>query len=293
MTPLQQKQKAGRQILAPVLVLLLLSIPVGLAFASGGFPAGEEFRSGTLIQFVSGSPSATADTVEQAVEATINQDVKVTQNNNLFQVEVPSAMDNASISSLKNGLALRGMWDNTHTFTSDVFGPSVSAAGVQSIILATVGALIVIAILVLVLFRRRAAVFYMPLVAGVDVLEVLGIMALLNFPLSIASLAGVLSVLVYSVNTNVFLACRMLRGTSVWSKEQLRRTIMSGAEMGLATAALYLLVGVFTLNAQALEFVVIFLAGAGLNLFNTRFLGTEVLTRWGKKHLEVAQHVAP
>lgn len=290
MTPL--KQKAGRQLLAPVLVLLLLSIPLGLAFARGGFPAGEEFSGGTLVKFVSSSTTLEADTVEQAVESIINQDAKVTRNNNLFQVEVLSTLDDTSINSLKSGLASRAMWDNTHTFTADVFGPLVSAASVQKLIAATVGALIAISIIVLFLYRRRAAVFSIPLVVGVNVLEVLGIMALLNVPLSIASLAGVLSVLVYSVNTNVFVASRMLRGTSVWSKEQLRRTVMTGAEMGLAAVALFLLVGVFTASAQALVFVAVFLAGAGLNLFNTWALSAELLARWSKKPLEATHHVA-
>jgi len=280
-------------LLTPVLVLLLLSVPLGLVIARGGFPAGEDFGSGTIVKFVSGSQSATADTVEQAVEATINQSVKVTQTNNLYQVEVRSALDNTSVNSLRDGLYLHGLWDNTHTFTADVFGPSVSAASVQDTILATVGALIAAAVLVLLFYRRRAAFFSIPLVMAVDIVEVLGIMALLSIQLSLASLAGVLSVLIYSVNTNVFVASRMLKGTSVWSKEQLRRTMMSGAEMGLATVALFLLVGAFTMNAQVLSFVVVFLAGVGLNLFNTLFLGAEVMTRWGKKSLEVAHHVAP
>lgn len=292
MTPIHQKQRTDRLLLVPVLVLILLSVPLALVIANGGFAAGEGFRSGALVKFVSSNTTLSAENVERAVESIINQDVRVTQNSNLFQVEVSSAIDNASINSLKSGLTSRGMWDNSHTFTADVFGAFVSAAQVQSTVVAAVGALIAIALIAMLLYRRRAAIFSMPLVAGVSLIEVLGVMALLSLSISNASLVGVMSVLVYSVNTNVFIASRMLKGTSVWSKEQFKRTMRSGMEMGAVTAAVFLLFGAFTMDAQALVMVAIFLAGAGLNLLNTWLVGAEVLARFSKKP-EVSQHVAP
>ncbi|MEW6592815.1 MAG: hypothetical protein AB1305_03945 [Candidatus Hadarchaeota archaeon] len=216
MTPLKHEKKTDRRIFAPILVLVLLSIPLALALASGGLPIGAEFSGETLVK----------------------------------------------------------------------------ASQVQQVLVAAIAAVVTAGILSLVAFRSQVAGWAVPLVIGADTLEVLGLMALLNIQVTLASLAAILAVLIYALDSNALVAHRLLAGTGGTAKDQIRKTLKSGLMMGGTTALMLLLVFALSMSVQVLPALLVLLAGVGLNVLNTWFLGAEILAMYGKRKMEVEHHAA-
>ncbi|MEW6222718.1 MAG: hypothetical protein AB1476_05375 [Candidatus Hadarchaeota archaeon] len=168
----------------------------------------------------------------------------------------------------------------------------VKASQVQQVLVAALAAVIVVGVLSLVSHRHKVAGWAVPLVVGANTVETLGLMALLNIQVTLASLAAILAALIYAVDSNALVASRVLAGTGGTAKDQIRKTLKSGLMMGGTTALMLLFVIALSMSAQILPALLIFLAGVGLNILNTWFLGAEILAMYGKRTPGVEHHAA-
>jgi len=157
-------------------------------------------------------------------------------------------------------------------------GPSVGGAQILQMVTAGVGAFAVIGIAIFII-RRSATVTATLLVALLDIVGILGLMAIFRVPLGTASLLAVPLTMAYAINSNILLASRLLKGSVGDLRENVGDTLRLGVIVMAVTLAILLSINVFTTASPLNDFTLALAFGVVLNVVNSWFLGAAVILR--------------
>jgi len=272
-----------------VTIPLALSVIFLLILLTLGLPFGRDFKGGTLLMVRDVKTVPDVNYVKFQVENITGSIVDVKLVYNGFDIET-DALEGNSENLIKNMLFYQfGVLENSIIIGS--LGPTVSSAQTVQILAFVVGAVITIGVVIFI-FRKKIAAATALVTAGLDIIGILGLMALFRVSLSLISILGIFITLGYVIDTNTFLVSRLLKGVGGNLRENIGETMKVGLVMSAVALAILLSINILTTTSQIdeLTFAVIF--GIVVNVVNTWFLSSVIILRHIERKKVVSYHVS-
>ncbi len=269
----------------------MVAIPIVLAifFATivilRGVPKSLEFSSGTLISYHDLDNRPDANAVEQALGTLFGVEVKadVTQDpaTSKYGLDIQTTkvldenMENQTLQMLSQQFGILGAPDVTP------FEPALSEAYMKQTVWAVLGALIAMGVILLIVFRRKVSLTMLPCVV-LNMVAAFGGMALFQVQFSLASLAGFLLLIGYSIDTNILLGMSVLRRVGGDVRERVANVMKTGFMITGTTIATMAVVNLFVTNASIDQLSIVIVFGLIADLFDTWFLNAGVLIHYAE-----------
>lgn len=275
------KNHDNRQLLAIPLAVLAVSLAVLLvSFVSSGSPVilGMEFQGGTQISVeTTDSPAA----LEKMYSSYPLNDVRQAGSRVIMQFGV---MDDEHQGQLEKDVMSR--YSNVQIQqVGPIYGKDLQAQAIKALIISFIG----MAIVVFLLFRTFVPSFAVILSAFSDITIAAAFMRVAGVELSLGTLAALLMLIGYSVDSDILLTNRVIkrRGTV---EEKVSRAMHTGITMTTTTLAAlvvmyivstfsYLIIPSFSQITLLSQISIVLIAGLFADIMNTWLLNTGIL-RW-------------
>ncbi|MEM2874765.1 MAG: hypothetical protein QW567_01905 [Candidatus Hadarchaeales archaeon] len=274
-----------RMVLIAVAICLLL----GLSAVLIGVPRSIEFTGGTMIRIRSGN-DLDASAVESALEGILRKDVSVDLVRGGLDARVQAQLTEDQKSEIRGALSAFGVDEGEVSI--DSLGQNIIAVYAGQAVFAVVGAFIAMAVIIMIAFRRRIPVAAMLLAVGLDMLCVFGLMSIFRVDLSLASMAGILMLIGYSVDTNILLTTSLLRRTEGEPLDRLRSAVRTGLMMSGTTLIPLVALNLLTTAPQLYQLTMVLIFGILADMMNTWLLNSGLLLWHIGRKKEVRYHVA-
>jgi preprotein translocase subunit SecF len=157
-------------------------------------------------------------------------------------------------------------------------GPSLGAASLQQAMFVLVAAFAFMAITIFFIFKTPLISLYISLAPAFDIVETLAISQLMGVKLSLAGFAALLMIIGYSVDDDVMITTRVLKGTDD-IKEKIRGSYKTSFTTTAATLVALLALYAMSLSTVITQIATILLIGLLVDLQNTWLFSTPLL-RW-------------
>jgi preprotein translocase subunit SecF len=275
------KSHDDRQLLALPLVILAVSLIILLvSFVNSGSPVtlGMEFQGGTQVSVETTdspavlkeafSPYPFIDARQAGSRVIMDFGVMDKEKQRLLEKDVMSRYSNVEIRQI-----------------GPVYGQELQAQAIRAIIISFVG----MAIVVFLLFRSPTPSLAVILSAFSDITIALAFMKVAGVELSLGTLAALLMLIGYSVDSDILLTNRILKrrgtvGDKVSGAIQTGVTMTSTALVALVvmyvvSTYLYLIIPSFTQIPLLSQMSIVLIAGLFADIMNTWLLNTGIL-RW-------------
>lgn len=274
----QYQQLATRQRIAiplAIFALLLASILIM------GVPHSRDFKGGSLVMVRRVENIPGASDVESVVAGLLRTDVDVVLVDNGFDIETDELDENAKNNVKSVLFSQYGISDNL--ITIEKLGPTITDLQSKQALYAVIGAFVGVGIVTLITFRRRVVPLAILLVVVLDILGVFGYMALLRVQLSLASIIGVVVLIVYSIDTNILLAWRILKRVGGEPREQAADSMRTGLIVNGLIVVVLLSLNLITSAPQLDVLTAVLIFGLVINFINTWLLGASILLRHAER----------
>ena len=272
-----------------VIPLLLAGLLAG-AILVRDIPLSQDFRPGTLIRVRGLDNAPDAGAVEQTVEGLLatGVGVKVTEDNSLvtgrfgLDIEVGRDIDEDEENQVREVLSTEFAGAELEILPK---GSVITSIFKEQAWKAVVGAFIAMAVVLFFTFRHSVAVGVMILCVAFDALGAFGGMAILQVPLSFGSIAGILMIIGYSVDTDILLSNHMLKRIGGNARERAADAMKTGLMTAGTTITVLVAINLLTTAPLLYELSAALIFGVLADLINTWFLNVGVLSR----HIERRQ----
>jgi preprotein translocase subunit SecF len=259
-------------IAIPVVITLIALVLV----ATHGLTQGIELKGGTITVLQLDKPISQSD-LKNNITSLGNSEVTVKSfANNQATGEIAGGVDVVKLANSLNGTA------SIISYRS--VGPILSKQSLNQVYYALAFAFIFMSITVFIIFRNFVPSMAVILAALSDIIIAIGGMSLLGIPLSLASVAGLLMLIGYSVDTDILLTTRVLKRREGTVTERALDAMKTGLTMAAAAigsmAALYLVVVLFIPYANVLaDIAAVLIIGLLADVLATWLMNLGIL-RW-------------
>lgn len=275
------KSHDNRQLLAFPLAVLALSLVVLLvSFVSSGSPLilGMEFQGGTQISLETTESPAVLENMYSSYPIT---DVRQAGSRVIMQFGI---MDNEQQRQLEEDVM--GRYSNVQIQqVGPVYGQELQVQALQALAISFIG----MAIIVFLIFRTLVPSAAIILSAFSDIVIAAAFMRVVGIELSLGTLAALLMLIGYSVDSDILLTNRVIKRRGP-VEEKISRAMHTGITMTTTTLAAltamfivstfaYLVVPSFTQITLLSQISIVLIAGLFADMMNTWLLNTGIL-RW-------------
>jgi preprotein translocase subunit SecF len=275
------KNHDNRQLLAIPLAILAVSLVILLvSFMSSGSPVdlGMEFQGGTQISVETTDSPAKLEEMYSSYDIT---DVRQAGSRVVMQFGV---MDKEQQRQLENDITSRYSSVQIQQ-VGPIYGRDLQVQAVRALIISFIG----MSLVAFLLFRTLIPSLAIILSAFSDIMIAAAFMKVAGIELSLGTLAALLMLIGYSVDSDILLTNRVLkrRGTI---EEKISRAMQTGITMTTTTLAAlavmyivstysYLVIPSFTQITLLSQISIVLIAGLIADMMNTWLLNTGIL-RW-------------
>lgn len=198
---LEKLIESYKPLIAIPVIITLLSL---MLLATNGLDEGIDLKGGSLAVINLEKPISQSDLTILIQDGLNTSDVTVLSvDNNKATVQIGSAADIVQVADIIKG---------TGTIVSySSVGPVLSKESLNQVYWAIGFAFLFMSITVFIIFRDFVPSAAVILAALSDIIIALGGMSLFGIPLSLASVAGILMLIGYSVDTDILLTTRLLK----------------------------------------------------------------------------------
>ncbi|KUO40297.1 MAG: hypothetical protein APZ16_06090 [Candidatus Hadarchaeum yellowstonense] len=260
-----------------------------LAILFLGLPLGKDFRGGTLVMVRGVEKVSNLDQVRAQLKDLTGLDAQVKVTADGFDIELDAL--NADWEDKVRDLLVGTFGIPSSAVKIGALGPAVGSSQVLQLVSLGVSALIVMGVVIFI-FRRRVAATAAIIIAILDVIGILGLMALFRVDLDLAAIMGILITLGYVVDTNFLLGYRLLKGAVGEPRENLGEAMKAGLTMSAVAVAALLSMGTILGAAPLKQLAWVLAFGVIVNAFNTWFLGAVLYLRHVEQKKVVSYHVS-
>ncbi len=268
----------------PVLIFVAAVAVLAGSYVTTGqvVTKGIDFTGGTALQFQVTGPVDTAN-VEQAFDERVTVRTMSQEGGKRWVVvETQRAFDGASTeqlqTSVKDRLDAAGV-----PYTGDIsvqsLGAAVGEAFFREAQMWAGVALILMSAVIFIAFRSVVPSLAVIFAALTDILVALAGMSLLGIDLTLGSLAALLMLLGYSVDTDILLSTRVLRQQREPLKDRVKQSILTGSTMTLAAVVAFAVLYLVSAAPQLDQIAAVIVIGLLADLPIT-WLGNTAILRW-------------
>lgn len=266
--------------LVPVVLLLLAIGVLGMNYAQTGavLERGIDFTGGTSIQ-VQVPNDVTVGQIRLAF-AEVGDDVAVrtmtgAPNGQWIIIDTQASMTEAEVIQLLN--------ENDVPHQGDIsirsLGAAVGGAFFQEAVFWSGVALLIMSVVIFVAFRTVVPSLAVIFAALTDIIFAMAGMSLLGIPLTLGSLAALLMLLGYSVDTDILLSTRVLKQRKKPLKERIKSSILTGSTMTVAAIAAFTALYMISTSPVLDQLAAVIIIGLIMDLPVT-WLGNVAILKW-------------
>ncbi|MFH1473779.1 MAG: hypothetical protein ABIE55_02695 [Candidatus Aenigmatarchaeota archaeon] len=263
-------------LIVPIFILALCSSYLLWQISTTGLNLDIDLKGGTQIIVESGSAVDDKEIMNILEEYDVNVRTASGLTGYSIFIEFDASIDSDDI--------LKELSDNGYDFEDysvQTVGSSLGAASLQQALIVLVVAFIFMALTILFIFKIPIISFYVTLAPVFDIIETLVISQLIGIKLSLASFAALLMIIGYSVDDDVMITTRLLKGGGDM-KEKLKESYKTSFTTTAATMVALFALYTMSLSSIITQIASILLIGLLVDLQNTWLFATPLL-RW---HME-------
>jgi len=270
-------------IAVPIILLIAAAGLLGFTYMTTGefISKGIQFTGGTEIQVQVTGDTGTDD-VRQALSGTI-------QEMNLRTISGDAGSQWVIVEtteSLESGTIEAALADSSLQYTDEVsiqsIGAAVSSSFLREAQIATLVAFLIMSAVIFVAFRSFVPSMAVILAAFTDIIVSVAGMNLLGIDLTLGSLAALLMLIGYSVDTDIVLSTRLLKQSSTDLKERVRDSITTGLTMTSGALVGFTVLFILSSSATLDQIAMVILMGLLVDIPATWFGNAIIL----KMHAE-------
>lgn len=283
------KHLSARQMIVVSLIFAVFFAGVifyrWVAFGSP-VPLSSDFRPGTLIRVRGLDNRPDASAVEQGLKGLLAADVSITitEDSSLttgkfgFDAEVDRPYDENENNMVTEFLSTQfaGVTPEIGVFSR---GSVLTSIFKDQALKAIVGAFVLMAVVLFISFRQSTAVGVMVLCVAFDALGALGGMAIFQIPFSFGSIAALLMIIGYSVDTDILLSNHMLKRFGGEARGHAADAMTTGLMTTGTTIVALVAINILTTAPLLFELSIVLIFGLIADIINTWFLNVGVLLR--------------
>ncbi|MEM5797778.1 MAG: protein translocase subunit SecF [Candidatus Aenigmatarchaeota archaeon] len=271
MDKIKKLRMSYKQLIAiPSILLLISSVIFILNFQQSGewILRSIELKGGTLITLPLNESDASK------IEG-LGVDVRYIRSmtGTMAQLQIPSDVSRDNVMA-----KLAEMGIDTSSARAETIGPVLGEAFWVQTQTALAVALVCMAGVIYVLFRRGLPSLYVMLCAVSDIFVTLAFMQVFSIELSLATFAALLMLLGYSIDTDIVLTTKVLKGEGE-VKDRVRSAFSTGITMSATTIAALLTMILLSLSPVISQIATVLLIGIFVDICFT-WCQNAVLIRW-------------
>ncbi|RLI98020.1 MAG: protein translocase subunit SecF [Candidatus Aenigmatarchaeota archaeon] len=272
--------------LVPTTILILLAVWVLMSsFAQTGewFQRSIELRGGTLVTVTTDTSVSVGEVKDMLSESLGEVSVKETRGitGNGLIIQADSGVDPDQIID-----SLKSVGVNVIEYSAQTIGPALGESFWSQAQLAIVFAFVMMGIIVFLIFRTPVPSGAVILCAVSDIIITLGALQVFGIELSLAGLAALLMLIGYSVDSDIMLTTRILRGTEDFM-DRMKKAFKTGLTMSATTIAALVALLVAGVSPVLSQIAIVLLIGLLTDLCLT-WLQNATLLRWHMERKGVA-----
>ena len=261
--------------IVPILLLIVSMSGLYLKMSTTGLERDVELKGGMQLS-VSFSKTPDISNIENVLS---NYDVNVRISKGLTDIIV---LISAPVDT--NSTEILSVLENNYKITGhsiQQIGPVLGEMFFNQMRTALIAAFILMSIVIFIIFRQILPSFYVVLSAFADIIEALFISQMIGIGLSFATLAALLLLIGYSVDTDILLTTRALKGEGD-IKNNIKKAMKTGLTMSATTIAAITALLIISSSQVLREIAVVIFIGLVVDIANTWCLNA-VLLRWHKE----------
>lgn len=285
-----QQRLSNRQLIAiPLALMIFLGAIAIAAIAFGAFPMSRDFEGGSLIRVQGEDLPASA--IELAVEDLLGGGADTERIENGLDISTDNALDDVG------KLLVKEMFSDQFGISEsevniETMGPTITSIYSEQARNAIIGAFVAMGIIIFIAFRHRISIGAILLAVGLDMLGVFGCMALFGVELSLASVAGILMLIGYTVDTNILLTTRVLKRVGGEPREQVVDAMRTGLMMSGSTLIPLFALNLLTTAPELYQLTAVLIFGIIIDIFNTWFLNGTIISRYAERQRRKEYYVS-
>ncbi len=260
----------------PIAILALCSIYLLWQMTTTGLNLDIDLKGGTQIIAESESAVNEKEIIDILEEYDANARTASGLTGHSVFIEFDASIDSNDILE-----TLREKGYDFEDYSVQSVGSSLGAASLQQAFFVLVIAFIFMALTILFIFKTPIISFYITLTPVFDIIETLAITQLIGIKLSLASFAALLMIIGYSVDDDVMITTRLVKGGGD-TKEKLKDSYKTSFTTTAATMVALIALYTMSLSSVITQIASVLLIGLLVDLQNTWLFSTPLL-RW---HLE-------
>jgi preprotein translocase subunit SecF len=179
--------------------------------------------------------------------------------------------------SIKSALSGQGFETNPADYNIKIVGPAVGAAFLQNTYIALIIGFILMGIVIFFLFRTRAVIATVISCIFFDFLGALAVMDLIGIKLSPLTLASLLMLIGFSIDSDILITTAVLRRHEGHVTDRAFSAMKTGVTMIVAAAASLFALWLFSGTAALRDMTAILLGGLFFDVIHTWFTNLGVL----------------
>jgi preprotein translocase subunit SecF len=246
-------------------------------------PLSTDFKEGALIRVGGLDNRPDANAVEQALRGLLAADVgvKITEDRTTgkfgFDAEVSRKITENEENQVIQFISTQFVGAKLEPIQSK--GSVITSISKDQAWKALIGAFVLMTAVLFLIFRHSTAAGVMVLCVALDALGALGGMAIFQVPLSFGSIAALLMIIGYSVDTDILLSNHMLKRLGGEVRGRAADAMMTGLMTSGTTVVALVAIEIFTTAPLLHELSIVLIFGILADLINTWFLNVGVLLR--------------
>lgn len=264
----------------PIGILILAVLVLGSAYVADGevLSKGIDFTGGTSVQ-VPVPGSVTADQVAPVFPDGTVRTMSGNGNTWIVIETTTTYNDTGEIADVfdANGIPYEGT--PRDDFSIQSLGSAVGAAFFRDAQMWSLVAVLIMSSVIFVAFRTVVPSLAVIFAAVTDILVAMAGMQLLGIDLTLGSLAALLMLLGYSVDTDILLSTRVLKQEKEPLRDRIYSSILTGSTMTLGAVAAFTMLWVFGTAGTLDQIASVIIIGLAADLPIT-WLGNAFILKW-------------
>ena len=297
-TPKQFIHKEFKFVKNRKLYYIISVAVIAIGLISGllrGFNYGIDFTGGTMLQLDMGKTVDTAEVVDAISEYDLNPTVvRAGDSGEQIIIKTIQALDNEERLQIVSTLGEKYGITEDSILASEQFGPTVGdelkANAVKSILIAAA------CMLIYIIFRFKTWKYGVSAVIALahDVLIVLAMYGLFRFTINNPFIAGILTVVGYSINNTIVIFDRLRENRTLYKKDSLEDTIdksinqtLNRSVMTSITTLLCMIPMTIMVSTAIREFIIPLIIGVIVGTYSSVFLASPIFYEFSKGEKKV------
>ncbi len=267
-----------RAALIPALMFLVaVGVLLGSYVTTGAaVQKGIDFTGGTEVH-IPVTSEVNLDTVEAAFGGDASARTMEGGETRWILVETKTTYEREEVAALLDDAGI--VYNEDIDLSIRSLGASVGSAFFREAQLAAAAALLIMSIVIFVAFRTAVPSGAVILAAVTDILVALAGMSLLGIDLTLGSLAALLMLLGYSVDTDILLSTRVLKQHEGDLDDRIWSSVATGSTMTIAAIAAFTALFVVSPSTQLDQIASVIIIGLAADLPIT-WLGNTFILKW-------------